>query len=63
MKDEINNVLKEMLEIEESMDGLYSGILEKVKDEKVRKIVSRILEDEKKHQRNVKRMMELVEKA
>ena len=51
---------EEMLKIETSMESVYRQIIELAEDETTRKIIEKIMHDEMKHEKNVKKILEII---
>jgi rubrerythrin len=57
--DDIMTLFRELLEKEEIMTELYSGMSEKIENPDVRHVVESIIKDEKRHAANARKMIEI----
>jgi rubrerythrin len=61
MISDINSMFKEVLKTEEEFIDLYGKLLGELKNAKVKKIITKIRDDEKLHAKNARKILKLLE--
>ncbi|MFH1248786.1 MAG: hypothetical protein V1660_01395 [archaeon] len=56
----LRQTFNEILEIERTMEYSYSQIISQIDNKEINSILSKIMEDEKKHQRNVQKILDIL---
>ncbi len=59
--EDMMSLFRELLEKEEMMIKLYSGMSAKIASPEVRRVIDSIVKDERSHAENAKKMMEILE--